>query len=373
VAGRLMQPPLKVTSQWQTVPLVIHTNQDALHIYLTRKDPVTGVYQNVRVQAGELLDEHGCRFIPTQATGTDYGLTLPPMPAGGFRVEPSTITCLTFESWPRRQQQFRLRVFDKLSHDMAEFSVNNPARIPPAPEDDAIKPLPVRLAKSNLTYILTACGLRTNAESPAFSAHNFQNPVQVVPEFDVLENGQTARDWKVTDLELRDGAGNFSPKNYVGALFLCPREPVWRLKAQFMMGDRSRSELNETWTLTNVTVPGRGKTVAFRATNQVAGVFLQVASIGAIGTGGLRLFMPIARLPDDRQLTAWATDSTGRRFTARGSDKQSDVSLISLKSSPTSFIFDLPAETGEVDVTFCVHRLQTVEFVFKPPQPGDRK
>src|SRR5882724_11921793 len=53
---------------------LVHTNSNALHIWVTRRDPLSGNYLDVRINSAQLVDEHGCTFIAAQCGGDNNGL-----------------------------------------------------------------------------------------------------------------------------------------------------------------------------------------------------------------------------------------------------------------------------------------------------------
>src|SRR5262249_49330460 len=55
-------------SSWNQLS-IIHTNNDALQIWISRYDPVSSRYQDTTIQMAEILDAHGCPFLATQTGG----------------------------------------------------------------------------------------------------------------------------------------------------------------------------------------------------------------------------------------------------------------------------------------------------------------
>src|SRR6185295_3198980 len=170
LADKLVGPPTKSNMNWSGgSPYQPRTNEPALNLWFTRIDPATGNYLYVGLWTAELFDKDGCVFGQVVAGGEDKGLLAPlsaPSSGGGVRMVSSlpggggfssssfgggfgssggsggfttfssgprsSVTWFTFEVFPRREKEFKLRVYDRSGGQVAEFMVPNPAPIPSA-------------------------------------------------------------------------------------------------------------------------------------------------------------------------------------------------------------------------------------------------
>ena len=91
--------------------------------------------------------------------------------------------------------------------------------------------------------------------------------------------------------------------------------------------------------------------------------------------------MLISKMSDDQRLTVRATDDRGREFYARewawggyhpNSAKVSELHYLKLydTSGLTFLLLDLADDSRTVDLTFCIHKARTAEFILKPPSDG---
>src|SRR5882724_1728479 len=146
-----------VTSSWWNNN-VSHTNADALHIWITRRDPLSGNYSDVKIQSAQLLDEHGCTFIATQCGGDNYGQVTNGYCVGWF----------TFEAFPRRESNFRLQLFDNYNYgsNLCEFTVANPAPPPKDASDWSANPLPITNRDRDVSFVLGSLTVKTNRDDP---------------------------------------------------------------------------------------------------------------------------------------------------------------------------------------------------------------
>src|SRR5919108_5136666 len=94
-------------------------NDDALYVWLTRRDPHSGHNVDTDVHWAEIVDEHGCPFIAAHIGGMTYHR--------GQGVKGYEVGCVAFQAFPRRQKQFRLRLYDRLKKLLGELTVSNPA------------------------------------------------------------------------------------------------------------------------------------------------------------------------------------------------------------------------------------------------------
>ena len=400
--GRFRAPARNISSWWNNS--TVHTNTDALQIWVTRRDPVNGKYLDVSGFGGgfrtaQLMDEHGCAFMATQAGGNEDGL-LGPNGGGGYSVG-----WFTFEAFPRHEKSFRLKLSgNRLLKTDAEFTIPNPAP-PPHMADWTTEPLPITKRDGDMAFTLTGIKIETNYVE------------RIAPEFEEMERGQLTKEWQAVDLELYDGSGNFGSKLNSQGGFLCPWESVWKLVVRFCGSEQSASASNSVWKISGVKVPGEGEFVALNATNQVQGVTMKVMALTGAGnvtysngvvaqaspfgggdqranteststwgttnyTVNLSSITPhvaleIGALSENERLTLRAIDDQGRQTYAQEWGYYQQVTgpkethyLSSLNTSqPNILILDLPNDAKTVDLIFCIHNARVEEFFFKPPMP----
>lgn len=423
-SSRLFKPaPLAANSSWY-MNGVVHTNNDALWIWLTRRDPVSGNYQNVDIGAAELLDAHGCPFGATQLGGSDDG-RLPPA-TGIRRGAQGSVEWLLFEAFPRHEKSFRLRLYDWQHKFLTDFSVPNPACTPMRASNWAVQSFPITKPFKDATFILTGVKIRTrDAGFWAQLLNGLSYDGQafgIEPIFKFLEGGRPSTAWQALDMELYDSSGNFASKlNDRESPFLCPHEPAWKLRVKFFGSDESRSASNVAWTVRAIKVSGLGEFIPLDAAESLEGVRVKALALAGPGSvtysndlpikatselpsqDGLypitsqsrsiktvsfkthHIAMSISALTQDQRLTIRATDDQGRQFYAQdwqqrygntGLKKRGEIQYLESNyyfgRGPTFFKLDLPADSKTVDLTFCIHNSSTAEFIFKPRTPEEK-
>jgi hypothetical protein len=137
--------------------------------------------------------------------------------------------------FPRREKEFKLRVFDNARRQVAEFTVANPVPIAPDPPSP-IPSLPVSVTNGNIVFRLASAVISTNLSRPAPPGI----PPTVIFSFENLEGGQPSTNWDAVALELKDSSGNWAPKIAGYPYALCPDEPAWRLQVKFSGRKRGR-------------------------------------------------------------------------------------------------------------------------------------
>jgi len=198
--------------------------------------------------------------------------------------------------------------------------------------------------------------------------------------------------------------------------FLCPREKAWKLAVRFFGSEKSASASNSVWTLHGLNVPASGEFTNLNAMKEVEGVTLTAASLAGAGkvtysnnvpvqaspladtnqnnsytssfSGSMNgynltanvphIAMMIGKMSDDQRLTVRATDDRGREFYAhewswgsyqRHSAKVNELHYLKLydNSGLTFLTLDLEDDSKTIDLTFCIHKARTAEFIFRPP------
>src|SRR6266581_2156546 len=83
-----------------------HTNIGSLRIWMVERSGRAGALRDFELRSGEVVDDHGCVFRATRISGDYYG------PSSGYPGRAYNSWLLTFEAFPRREGQFRLRVLE---------------------------------------------------------------------------------------------------------------------------------------------------------------------------------------------------------------------------------------------------------------------
>jgi hypothetical protein len=409
----------------------VHTNEDALHIWITQRDLTNG-FEDVQAGAAVIVDEHGCVYPSSQEGGIQ-------LLRGTFRSgggpEQSAVSWFTFEAFPRRESKMLLRLYKSPwggtappSELMAEFLILNPAPKPVNSIAWAIEPLPIEKNYGGVTFRLKGVGFKTNwidgqtnfsRRSNSWSYSRY--PVEMVPEFEVFEGGKPTLEWEALDIELRDSSGNIAPQQWGDHLsvFLSPREPAWKLTANFFGSERESGASNTVWVMRDVKVPGPAAYTAFTNEQDLDGVQVKPVALTGPGEAVYRgdalskisehgsntanfvsfgagfgtsvknsgteeivdtvmpyIALRLGDMADDQRLTIRAVAPGGAEYYAEpwryGTNRAYADRISYLDKGPIAyhlnyFPIDLPSDVQTVDLYFCMHRATTVEFVFKPP------
>jgi hypothetical protein len=390
----------------------IHASNDALYVYITRRDADTGDYLDTGMRRVSLVDEHGCEFPSTQAGGEDDGRLTTSAGSG------SSVGWFRFEAFPRHEKSFRMLYFGQDGKVQAEFVLSNPAPPPTQTNNWVVEPLPITKANGDVSFKLTSLTISTNG-----LRYWSLNPHSIVPKYEVREHGEISANWQPLNMELYDGSGNFASEMMPDTRFLCTNEAAWKLRVKFFGSEQSSSASNATWTLRGLSVPAAGKFNVLSGSQELQGVEVKAVAFAGAGSflysnsiplsgallegqvklaridsswyGGPRgamfavhkvkgktphLFIELGAMTDEQRFTARATDDQGREFygyelnqyttTEPPKGKPGEINYLDVRyhSGDDFFLaFDLPDDAKTVDVTFCVHSCFAPEFIFKPP------
>ena len=383
---------------------------DALYVWLTRRDSRSGHYVGTGLYWAEILDEHGCPFHCAQAGGITYN----PRAATAAEYE---VGWFAFQAFPRWQKRFRLRFYNYQHKFVGEFVVANPLLRGPANWET--EPLPITKRDGDLTFTLQRFSLHANTNGPGSGSGRLQSPPLIAPMFEVRDPGRLTTEWEPVQMDLFDSLGNQPSVWPFKTPFLCPFESAWKLRVKFCGKENSGVSSNACWTVHHLKLPSPGSYAALSMTQQVQGLTLRLIGLAgaghtsysndvpvrarplngleredysetsmAAGSGGRMdtkhdILMPIPHvallvsgLTEDQRISVQASDEHGRNFFAKiwewdfpsGGFKESHGLYLAFKRDSYYFLgLDLPAEATELDLTVCVHRVRTVEFVVKPP------
>ena len=394
-----------------------HTNIGSLRIWMVERSGMSGALRDFEILSGEVVDDHGCVFRATSISGDYYG------PSMGYPGHAYNSWLLTFEAFPRREGQFRLRVLEGKTKTWAEYGISNLAQVTHQIAWTT-QPLPITRTDGGVEVILTAIDIKTNRPAngslPGPAAFDSTNgPYAVVPRFEFRENGRPTAAWRAEGFELWDSSSNVTVTGYGfpgQSLFLCPQEPAWRLKAQCYGSEEAQTASNEVWAIRGVKVTAPGEISVNDTNHEFASTsvrWLAMTGPGAVdysngtpfaatnrpsvdstnavkytyqpGRGrvvtrissGCQITLRVRGGDTGQALTVRAVDGDGRSYyaeawkTGRGGVVETNVvHYLDQRrwANLNVLIVRLPPDVKTVDVSFCIHNPKTEEFVVKPPR-----
>ncbi len=385
--------------------------EDALYISLTRRDARSGKEVDTGLYWAEILDEHGCHFISASAGGMTHHQNSP-----GPRYE---VAWFAFQAFPRRQRKFRLRLYEPRKSFVGEFIVSNPT--PASAADWKGEPLPITRRVGDMSFTLESLSLRASTNDGGTNADHIGPPPLIAPQFTISENGNPATDWEAVQTDLFDGTRNKPSRWPFKSPFLCPFEPAWKLRVQFCGNETTSLVSSDCWTTGSLILPAPGSFSAVSATQHLQNVTLRLIGLAGpghttysngvpvaartlrelerqdywetssgSGSGGMmswvneiqtpipHVALAVSGLGETQRISVRATDDKGRKFYATTWDwdfqadgfRENQTRCLRLSDHPSqAHILGLhvPDDPRELTLTFCVHRVRTVEFVVKPP------
>ena len=277
-----------------------------------------------------------------------------------------------FESWPRRERTFTLRVYEQGKQypdatSIGEFTIRNPTpgKYPvwTAPEP----PLTAREGELAVAlFDLTAgVGRGANKWKPA------PNPTvsQTRAGFRIEQNGQPTTEWAIASVEATDATSNVifgiwghsqeRDAEYVELQpHLWPAEGAWKMRVG--LSRRSDFVASELWTLRGVPLSGATLPSLVATRTNLQGAALQY--VGRMRWSGVNdaqqfKFRTTLGRPDYRLTLVRALDDNGREAEEVGSFE-----------STGEWGFALRAQTNatSLDLTVALHQTRYVEFLVRP-------
>ena len=387
--------------------------EDALYISLTRRDASSGKEVDTGLYWAEILDEHGCHFISARAGGMTHHQNSP-----GPRYE---VAWFAFQAFPRRQRQFRLRLYEPRKTFVGEFIVPNPA--PARAADWKVEPLPITRRVGDMSFTLESISLQASTNASGTNLDHIEPAPLIAPQFTIRENGRPAKDWEAAETELFDSTGNQPSRWPFKGPFLCPFEPAWKLRVQFCGSETTHAGSNDCWNTSSLVLPAPGSFSAVTATQRSQNVTIRLIGLAGpghttysngvpaaarasrplekqdysetssgSGSGGVmswvseiqtpipHVALAVSGLGETQRISVRATDDQGRKsyattwewdFQADGFRENQNRYLRLRDSASQLHILGLhvPADARKLTLTFCVHGVRTVEFVVQPPRP----
>jgi hypothetical protein len=277
-----------------------------------------------------------------------------------------------FESWPRRERTFTLRVYEQGTRDpdanpIGEFTVRNPTPgnypVWTAPEP----PVTAREGDLSITLFDLTAGvdLRSNERKPA------PNPTVSMTRagFRVERNGRPTKEWGIASVEASDATGNVIADIWgkgpgLDSEFvrlkhhLWPAEQAWKLRVG--LSQRSDFVASELWTLRGVPLSGVVPTNTVATQTNLQGALLQYTGPGRgswVTCNHRFHFRVTPSRPDYRVTLVNAIDDNGREATVGGSFE-----------SPGEWAFGLRVNTNatSLDLTVALHQTRYFEFLVRP-------
>lgn len=262
------------------------TVNDALMLWFTRFDRSTGLYSSADWQRVEVLDSHGCRW-------TYQGMSTMGQPS--YKV-----SCASFEAFPRREREFKVRLIDRQDQLMAEFMIANPAFSSSPPQSWVPEALPASRTNGDLTFTLRK-----------LRAYEYPQGNYTTAEFQVKRGDEELKDWGRREVQLIDVLGNISSQ------VLCTNESAWRVVAQVSRDPNADFAPDESWRVGDVTIPEAGRFIAMARTNRVRN--LEIAVLGIAGPGTYTwsngvMTMAFAQTNSSGMSSSSGSDMTGRQW-----------------------------------------------------------
>lgn len=354
----------------------------------------------VRVVA---LDEHGCEFH-----ASDFQLHGPSWSLGGYPAgSPPTggpwkyiLVSGLLRSFPTRQEEFPLHVYDGKGDRIAEYRIPNPA-----PKRSVVwtaQSLPAtNVAAGGIAVVLESV---TNSWSITDRHGAMWERTLVVPTAKALQNGEVTPHWKLQSTYLSDATGQSVNAE---AASLCVREAAWKVELEFERKPSANFGTNESWTLTGQTIPAPGKVVSVGKSNLMEGVTFELlaiagaasvtysngvplsAGVSSLGSGGSsvstssglvggkpsvqvkvdsgkpHVVLLVHNWKDEMRLSLRARDDTGKETLAPWPSMTAGGPGVDLRM----FQLDTATNAKAIDLTFIAHRSRRFEFLIAPPPP----
>ncbi len=285
-----------------------------------------------------------------------------------------TVGAWQISNFPRRDPVIGIRFYSRDGsykfHRLAEFWSANPA--PQKYPTWSAEPGPIVKRMGNIEYRF----LNFFVGEPRYGSE--QGPIHpnewTTFVFKVSEKNRSEARWKIESVALSDATGNiYAPDktrfNIVGdfLLFSCNRvfwssEAVGKLKAEF--NRTAGFPAGELVTFTNLRVPTGTNRVTVSSQKKIGEGALQVEQLVrhmfpvhmADAYWNMELTAALApEAPGVHVSVAEISDQTGRKFPTGITHK--------LGQDHQSFLFDIPAQSETLNITFAVQRSQFVEFL----------
>lgn len=354
-----------------------------------RRDYSRNQYPNYQYY---LYDKAGTACVGSSGMNPGY--------SGGQSQKGSAIMWIQFDSFPRRQGSFILRVQEYVQNEgqvMNEkhFVIANPARGPFA----KWQPETLPVTKTDDDFSVTLTKLVAGADLPYHSSQEDADDAVnkgVAATFTVQRNGSPVANWQLVSVESSDATGNHANSGGVQNTWqdgndsvtyqagLWPDEPAWKIRMGF--SQQADFASNELWSASNIPLePGsqqdywnfannffnnrRSNTNAVVAETDLDGVHLKIFPAKQftdqqMGNGEIDggVHIQATSLPAGMQMTlVKVTDNQGGEIQSNGSNTSGN-------GTSTVYSYQLRDLGGltNLNVTIALHKNRSVEFTVKP-------
>ena len=268
----------------------LETTGDALTFWITRQDTNSGSYLNFDWWSHfELIDSHGCAFFGNlrairhdrDTSGSYDAVQLTPLAPTDASFVVASGAAHTF---PRREKNIRLRLYNLNQQAVAEFNLPNPVhRTYPVWRPE---PLPQTRRDRDLAVTLTEVG----TSIVDYRWHHAVIPLPVTRlAWQAFWNETLSSGWQPAAIALYDATGNsqsiLPPRPEPG---LCPHEAAWSAKTLLYPTAAAAAEKPANiWNLNDQQLPAHATIDPKRESRPLDG--LKVEFRAAAGPGRFRL------------------------------------------------------------------------------------
>ena len=361
------------------------TENNGLGIFLSLNDAVTGKFLTFDFPYWEAVDEKGFRFANSSRGSTTM--------ENDFEV-----SYATFEAFPRRQEEFTLRLFDSKGDPAAEFSVPVP-REARGPFPTWI-PEPFPITHNDRGLSVTLLELTSSAIQASVNGVELQ---QYKAQLQFRQNNEETEFWQVRSIAISDATGNRIEDSGNFWKGLSPYEPAWKLEMEIIPMSEAEDPMGSSMTISEVAIPKPGSAEPLTGSSVLDGVTVNLKYITGVGrhvyvngiitssesvsvfktdssiqndfqisntsrtetltvTAGVpRLAVEVIGLNSDQILNLRAIDEKGEKFWSEGRSISGDLYFLGLDAPPST--------TNALELILSVHPARHVEFMVRPPLP----
>lgn len=399
---------------------------DSVVFWVSRRESGTGRYRDFDWwSSAEAVDGHGCRFFGTQLQAnaprwSASGKPMPKAPANAKYILGSGV----LPAFPRREKTFKLRFYDAQSALVAELEVPNPVyRSYPT---WTAEEFPITHQAGDLTATLLSLSNRWAKSWDSAEAKSFS----LTPHLRLGKGDSPVADWELAGSSVEDATGNRSgtwdpfgfPRPFMRAsstlgrafaggtrsrsdtppFVFCTNESAWKLNASFFRTAQAQFASNETWILTNLTIPTNGTAKTFNLSNTWQGVAAKICALTGPGIFTFSNGVPVSAAPSVAgRFTGGSGGSSSRsvggttmsemrwdsgqpkilvQVTGLDADLRFDclarqagvTSACQFSGGSNEYLamnLDVADPASPLDLIFVVQRPRVMEFLVRPPPP----
>ncbi len=282
--------PQKWATRWLPQPITsLGGGTNDLSIAFTRRDSAGKKLRDFWDKI-ETIDSQSVVYIDNQSNSS--------IDAGNELLEFSITT------FPRRDERFLVRMYDRKDTLQAQFMVKNPL----FPREFPVwKAEPLPQTKTNADVKVTLKGLKAHKEDDGFYCN---------PDIKIEADDPSWRSRKRMYHSFVDATGN-------RGAFLSTNETAWRMDVALYRPDEAKFPTNLVWSLPLVSVPAALTFTNLQASNLIGGVSIQVPVICGAGTLTISNFTNFSVLGPVSRKNGWSYSEGGRsgRIDRHSSDR----------------------------------------------------